>query len=252
MCNECGCGENVAHTEFAHDARLSRERVVQIQEDILAHNSRVALGNRRRWDANSTLCINLVSSPGAGKTTLLESTVTALQQRCPVAVIEGDQQTSRDAERIGACGVPCAQINTGAGCHLDASMVEKVLGQYDLPLSSGILFIENVGNLICPSEFDLGEHQRVVLMSCTEGEDKPLKYPHIFATSTLLILTKIDLLPFLRFDVDACLRHVAEINPCMDVLRLSAYSGVGLANWIDWLQTTRLAFVQRQSVRGSP
>ena len=189
------------------------------------------------WKRAGVFALNLVSSPGSGKTTLLVKTVEALQSRLPVAVIEGDQETSLDAERVRATGVPSIQINTGRGCHLDAHMVGHALE--DLPLKRrSILFIENVGNLVCPAGFDLGEAGKVAILSVTEGDDKPLKYPDAFAASRLMILSKIDLLPHVDFDVGRCIGHARAINPDIAVLQLSAKTGDGMGAWIDWLVTS--------------
>jgi len=219
---------------------MSQERVVEIGLDIMARNDTHAVRNRQRLQAAGVLALNLVSSPGSGKTTLLVETIARLRERHPVAVIEGDQQTSNDAERIRASGAPALQINTGKGCHLDAAMVEDALARLPVP-ERGVLFIENVGNLVCPAGFDLGEAHKVVVLSVTEGEDKPLKYPDMFAAADLMLLNKIDLLPHLRFDVDACLAYARRINPAIRILTLSAYSGEGMAAWIDWIVEQRAA-----------
>ena len=197
-------------------------------------NDRVAAGNRAFFELRGILALNLVSSPGAGKTSLLERTLRDLAGKRPMAVIEGDQETSLDAERIRATGVPTLQINTGRGCHLDAHMVGHALE--DLPLKpDSILFIENVGNLVCPAGFDLGEAHKVAILSVTEGDDKPLKYPDAFAAASMMVLSKIDLLPHLDFDVGSCIEHARSINPDIAVLQVSARSGQGMVGWIDWL-----------------
>jgi hydrogenase nickel incorporation protein HypB len=219
---------------------MTQERVIEIGADIMARNDAHAERNRARLQAAGVLALNLVSSPGSGKTTLLVETIARLQQRTPVAVIEGDQQTSNDAERIRASGAPALQINTGKGCHLDARMVEDALARLPVP-ERGVLFIENVGNLVCPAGFDLGEAHKVVVLSVTEGEDKPLKYPDMFAAADLMLLNKIDLLPHLRFDVDACLAYAKRVNPAIRILMLSASSGEGMDAWIDWIETRRTA-----------
>jgi hydrogenase nickel incorporation protein HypB len=217
---------------------LSQSRIVQIEQDILAKNDGYAQANRARLAAAGTLALNLVSSPGSGKTTLLTATLGHMRGRCTLGVIEGDQQTARDAERVRATGVPAIQINTGKGCHLDAHMVGHAMDA--LPLApGGVLFIENVGNLVCPAGFDLGEAHKVVVLSVTEGEDKPLKYPDMFAAADLMLLNKIDLLPYLEFDVDACIAYARRVNPAIDVLQVSALRGQGIAQWTGWIEQRR-------------
>jgi hydrogenase nickel incorporation protein HypB len=211
--------------------------LVRIEKDILARNDAYAHENRDRLAAAGIFAVNLVSSPGSGKTTLLVKTIEMLKASMPVAVIEGDQQTSLDAERIRATGVPTVQINTGRGCHLDAHMVGHALDDLS-PKPHSILFIENVGNLVCPAGFDLGEAQKIAILSVTEGDDKPLKYPDAFAAASTMVLSKIDLLPHLDFDVERCIAHARAINPDIAVLKVSARSGDGMASWIDWLTTT--------------
>lgn len=226
----------------AHAPGLSQTRMVQIEQDILAKNDAYAAANRARFDAGGILALNVVSSPGSGKTTLLVATIELLKAQAPVAVIEGDQQTSNDAERIRATGVPALQINTGKGCHLDAHMVGHAVETLR-PASGAVLFIENVGNLVCPAAFDLGEAHRVVVLSVTEGEDKPLKYPDMFASADLMLLSKVDLLPHLDFDTEACVAAARRVNPHIKVLEVSARTGAGMAAWIAWLQAARtLAF----------
>lgn len=218
-----------------HGAGASRSRVVAVERDILAKNNTFAAGNRRRLSADRIFSLNLVSSPGSGKTTLLVRTISDLKARYPVAVIEGDQQTSHDAERIRATGVAAIQVNTGKACHLDAHMVAHALD--DLPRQpGGLLFIENVGNLICPAAFDLGEAHKVVVLSVTEGEDKPAKYPDMFAAADLMLLNKSDLLPHLDFDVGACLAHALRINPRLQTLVVSARTGEGMPAFYSWIE----------------
>ena len=221
-----------------HVAGQSQARLIEIEQDILSKNDAIAARNRGRLEAAGVIAINMMSSPGAGKTTLLVETLKALRDECPVAVIEGDQQTSNDAARIRETGVSALQVNTGKGCHLDADMIASALDHMDLP-SGGILFIENVGNLVCPAGFDLGETRRVVLASVTEGEDKPLKYPHMFASADAVILSKLDLLPHLRFDLDALIANARALRPRVDVLRTSATGEPGLASWLRWLNGLR-------------
>jgi hydrogenase nickel incorporation protein HypB len=222
--------------------------MVQIEQDILAKNDAYAAANRDRFDADGILALNLVSSPGSGKTTLLVATIELLKASAPVAVIEGDQQTSNDAERIRATGVPALQINTGKGCHLDAHMVGRALDTLR-PAARAVLFIENVGNLVCPAAFDLGEAHRVVVLSVTEGEDKPLKYPDMFASADLMLLSKVDLLPHIDFDAKACVANARRVNPRIKVIEVSARTGAGMAAWTAWLHAARtLAFPNAEVV----
>jgi len=278
MCTVCGCGEGHAHThdhdhghdhthppghdhgpfhdhdhEHEHEAGalhygkgpagahvpgLSQARMVKIEQDILGYNNRYADQNRAAFAAKGLLALNLVSSPGSGKTTLLCRTATDLKERLPVAVIEGDQQTSFDADRIRATGVPALQVNTGKGCHLDAHMIGHAMESLELA-DEGVLFIENVGNLVCPAGFDLGEAAKVVILSVTEGEDKPLKYPDMFAAARLMILNKVDLLPHLSFDVEHCVAFARKVNPAIELIKLSATSGEGLEDWYSWIDARR-------------
>ena len=250
---------------------LSQERAIKIEADVLGANNAIAAHNRAHFAAHGVTAYNLVSSPGSGKTTLLCATIHALRKRLPdlpVAVIEGDQQTSFDADRIRATGAPAIQVNTGKGCHLDAPMVAQAFGQLDLhatqhhaehhhhhddhPHDHGhthdhshahdhaiqhgpVLFIENVGNLVCPAMWDLGERAKVVILSVTEGEDKPLKYPDMFAAANLMLLNKVDLLPYLRFDVVKCIDYARRVNPAIQVMLVSAQTGQGMDAWLDWV-----------------
>jgi hydrogenase nickel incorporation protein HypB len=209
--------------------------MLRIEEDILGQNQAYAEANRRRFAEHGQFVVNLVSSPGSGKTSLLVKTIEKLAGSLPLAVIEGDQQTRHDAERIRATGAPAIQINTGKGCHLDAHMVGHALDHLALADDS-LLFIENVGNLVCPAAFDLGEAHKVVILSVTEGEDKPLKYPDMFAAADLMLLTKIDLLAHVDFDAAACIAYARRVNPRLEVLQLSARSGLGLEDWLAWLR----------------
>ncbi len=228
-------GAGPAH---AHAPGLSQTRMVEIERGILSKNDSYAADNRALFERRGIFAVNLLSSPGAGKTTLLVATLTALAGRWPVGVIEGDQQTSNDAERIRATGAPAVQINTGKGCHLDAHMVGHAMES--LPtLDDGVLFIENVGNLVCPAAFDLGEAKRVVLLSLTEGEDKPLKYPDIFAGADLVLITKADLVPHLDVDLGAIDRALARVNPRAETLLVSSRDGAGMAGWLGWLEARR-------------
>jgi hydrogenase nickel incorporation protein HypB len=229
----------------AHAPGLSQARMVSIERDIQAKNDAFAARNRERLEARAVLALNLVSSPGSGKTTLLTATVERLKSTVPIAVIEGDQQTTNDAERIRATGVPAIQVNTGKGCHLDAHMVGHAMDGLALEEGS-MLFIENVGNLVCPAAFDLGEAHKVVVLSVTEGEDKPLKYPDMFAAAGVMVLNKIDLLPHVDFDVERCTEYARRINPGIEVLASSARSGDGLESWIAWLTARRRETIERQ------
>ena len=260
MCSTCGCGENEltihAH-DHAHDHAHEHPHVhdhapegrrLTLEQDILAKNAEFATGNRRLFTERGILVLNLVSSPGSGKTTLLARTVQTLRAEFPVAVIGGDQQTANDAERIRAAGAPAVQINTGKGCHLDAHGIGHALERLPLP-EHGLLFIENVGNLVCPADFDLGETCKVVVLSVTEGEDKPLKYPNMFAASGLMLLNKTDLLPHLDFDVARCLDYARRVNPDIRILQLSARTGEGMDAWLDWLRQGQQAALARQISR---
>jgi len=218
-----------------HVPGLSQERIVQIERDILDKNRDFAARNRATLGEHGTFALNLVSSPGSGKTTLLVRTIEALRHRLAMAVIEGDQQTSNDAQRIRATGIAALQINTGKGCHLDAHMVGQALVRVPLA-SGGVIFIENVGNLVCPAAFDLGEAHKVVILSVTEGEDKPLKYPDMFRAAALMILGKIDLLPHVDFDSAACIAAARRVNPAIEVMELSARTGEGMDRWLAWVE----------------
>ena len=225
------------HTH-SHEPAPGEPRLVSVERDILARNDAIAAENRHDLQAAKTLALNLVSSPGSGKTALLVETLKRIGDTYPVAVIEGDQETTADADRIRATGAPAIQINTGKGCHLDADLVRTGMSRLGTP-ANGILFIENVGNLVCPAGFDLGEAHKVVIVSVTEGEDKPLKYSGMFAASALMVVTKTDLLPHLDFDVDRLIDNARRINPTIGVLKLSAKTGEGINRWLHWLETAR-------------
>ena len=282
MCVVCGCSDNSpAHARHvkAHEGEagvvqvnpgngdlhfgagaarvsvpgMSQARAIKLETDILGANNRVAQQNRAHFEVHGVTALNLVSSPGSGKTTLLCATIEALKKHAPdlhVAVIEGDQQTSFDADRIRATGAPAIQVNTGKGCHLDAPMVSEAFAQlhshdhHDHDHSHGhhhhddahsLLFIENVGNLVCPAVWDLGEAAKVAILSVTEGEDKPLKYPDMFAAAQLMILNKTDLLPHVKFDVARCIELARRVNPTIEILQLSATTGEGMDAWLHWL-----------------
>lgn len=227
-----------------HAPGLTQKRMVQIEMGVLDKNNQIAVHNREHLQEQGILALNLVSSPGSGKTTLLTRTLNYLKDKVPCAVIEGDQQTTNDAERIRATGVPAIQVNTGKGCHLDAQMVHDAMHHLGLKDNS-LLFIENVGNLVCPAGFDLGEQHKVAILSVTEGEDKPLKYPHMFAAADLMLINKIDLLPYVNVNIEACVDAARRVNPDIDVIVLSATTGEGMNEWVAWLQD-RLSDVNQQ------
>jgi len=275
MCDTCGCGGLTASPEHSHAHDPAHEhghdhphdrahehgqehshahghshdpgqpagngpRSVRLVSDVLAKNDRIAAHNRGWLEARSILALNLVSSPGAGKTALLERTLRDLAQAWPWSVIEGDQQTDNDARRIAACGVPVRQVNTGTGCHLDAQMVRDAIRSLN-PQPGGVLLVENVGNLVCPALFDLGEAAKVVIASVPEGEDKPVKYPYMFEAAGLVILNKVDLLPHVAFDTARFEHMVRQVNPLARVIPLSATRGDNLAAWYGWLRERRAA-----------
>ena len=280
MCVVCGCANPTAtHPGHAHVAvdtvtgdlhfgagaakvsvpGMSQARAIKLEADVLGANNAIAAANRAHFAAHGVTAYNLVSSPGSGKTTLLCATIEHLKRHAPalpLAVIEGDQQTSNDADRIRATGASAIQVNTGKGCHLDAQMVAEAFGRlhlhghhhhdhdhdghahdhgHDHTHADSVLFIENVGNLVCPAMWDLGEAAKVAILSVTEGEDKPLKYPDMFAAAKLMVLNKIDLLPHLDFDVPKCIAYAQRVNPGIEVLLVSAKTGAGLDAWVEWL-----------------
>ena len=266
MCDTCGCGKpdefKIHDRNHSHDHEHSHDhdhehnhthnhdhqhphdhdhthehpqtRTIDLNLDIMSENNRLAELNRRFFEGRKVLCLNLVSSPGSGKTTILEKSIEALKTGYKMYVIEGDQQTLLDANRIEKAGAPAIQINTGSGCHLDAHMVEEALKKLDIDADS-VLFIENVGNLVCPAMFDLGEHKRVVVISVTEGDDKPLKYPYMFQSSHLCIINKSDLLPYVDFNTDATIKYARTINPDLEFIVLSAKTGEGMDLWYEWI-----------------
>lgn len=242
MCVRCGCTDGAAalHTVAAAEPLIMAPHThsLAVEKDILEENARLAGENRAWFASREVLALNLMSSPGAGKTSLLVRTIDALTPRIATAVVEGDQQTERDAERIRASGAPAVQINTGKGCHLDAHMVKHAVAAL-APQRGSVLFIENVGNLVCPAAFDLGEARKVVILSVTEGEDKPLKYPDMFHAADLMIINKVDLLPHVDFDVGRCVGYAMAVNPGIEVLFLSATRGDGMASWIAWIDAHR-------------
>lgn len=249
-----------SHQEDSHQASFSNKisqihaqmhnRKINLEEDILKKNNLIAAQNRNWFQARNILALNLVSSPGAGKTTLLTRTIKDLQSEIPLSVIEGDQETVNDAQKIRQTGCRVVQINTGTGCHLEANMIQKGCQEIDPP-SNSLVMIENVGNLVCPALFDLGENAKVVILSVTEGDDKPIKYPHMFRASKIMILTKIDLLPYVQFDVDRCLEYARQVNPKLKIFPVSAVTGDGLNNWYKWLTYSRKSLSSKQASRSA-
>jgi hydrogenase nickel incorporation protein HypB len=217
---------------------MSQSRMIQLEHDILSKNNAYAAENRTFFADHGILALNLVSSPGSGKTSLLVKTIEMLGERLKSYVVEGDQQTSADAERIRETGAPAIQINTGKGCHLDGHMVGHAV-EHLAPADGAVVFIENVGNLVCPAAFDLGEAHKVAILSVTEGEDKPIKYPDMFAASDLVLVNKTDLLPYLDFDVDEAIANARKVNPAIKVLKVSARTGEGMDAWIAWIMAAR-------------
>ena len=222
-----------------HPHEQSASRTLEIAQDILAKNNHLAEHNRGWLEGREIVAFNLMSSPGAGKTSLLERTIRELGAEIPICVVEGDQETTLDAERIGATGCRAVQINTGSGCHLDAAMLGDALKRLKPP-SGSVLMIENVGNLVCPALFDLGESAKVVIASVTEGEDKPLKYPHMFRSADLMLLNKIDLLPYVPFNVDRCIGYARQVNPALKVIQLSVLKGDGMDAWYSFLRERKV------------
>jgi len=213
-------------------------RRVELAKKVLSENARLAAELRERFHQNGVLCLNLVSSPGSGKTSLLEQTLARLPQKSRVAVLTGDLQTENDAIRLSHFGFPVKQITTGGTCHLDAGMIDHHLADWDLA-DLDVLFIENVGNLVCPSSYDLGEEAKIVLLSVTEGEDKPLKYPSIFFKSEVAIITKMDLLPYVPFDMEKLIENANTVHPGIQILKVSCATGEGLNAWLDWIEMRR-------------
>jgi hydrogenase nickel incorporation protein HypB len=222
------------HGHYHDNSHHSRASTVLLERNVLAKNAALAARNRAWFAGREILALNLVSGPGAGKTTLLEYTVRDSRHKQPFFVIEGDQATTTDSLRIKAAGAPVVQINTGSGCHLDADMVAHGLAELK-PAFGSILMIENVGNLVCPAMFDLGERAKVAILSVTEGDDKPIKYPHMFQAASLLLINKIDLLPYVDFDLDRCQAYARQVNPAIEIMTLSAKTGEGLATWLGWI-----------------
>jgi len=259
MCGTCGCGqadgpviikpgeENSHHHHHDHehhhdhdhgDHHHTHDKQILVEQDILQKNNLLAERNRGFFDAKEIIAINLVSSPGSGKTSLLEKTISRLNNDKQLFIIEGDQQTMNDANRIQKAGAPVVQVNTGSGCHLDAEMIHSAVKKLE-PADRSVLFIENVGNLVCPSMFDLGESKRVVIISVTEGDDKPLKYPNMFETSDLCIINKTDLLPYVDFDVAKARDYALQVNHYLEFIELSAKTEDGFDLWLDWIKKLR-------------
>jgi hydrogenase nickel incorporation protein HypB len=268
MCTSCGCGSDAAtitnmqtgrrhdlgahehvrpdgsrfshsHHDHAHHGDQGHHHgggeVIELNARILAKNDQAAARNRAWFQGRNIVALNLMSAPGAGKTTLLERSIAALKRERTLYVLEGDQATNHDAERVKAAGALAAQINTGQGCHLDAEMVARGMSELN-PEARALLFIENVGNLVCPALFDLGETRRVAILSVTEGDDKPLKYPHMFRAADLLLLNKIDLLPYVDFDMDRAIGYARQVNPGIMAMAVSARTGEGMAQWLSWVE----------------
>ena len=240
------------HEHHHHgDGRGESDTVVALEARILAKNDAAAAKNRAWFAERQILALNLVSSPGAGKTTLLERTIKDMKDELPLFVLEGDQATANDGLRIRAAGAPAVQVNTGTGCHLEADMVARGLDELN-PTQGSVVMIENVGNLVCPAMFDLGEYAKVAILSVTEGDDKPLKYPHMFRAADLVLINKIDLLPHVDFDVAAAVRHALDVNPRVNALTVSARTGEGLRDWYAWPTTRCLAVGQRIGAHAVP
>lgn len=260
MCTTCGCNQpdeavSVMTIEEGHEhlhahmhnhgghhhshrhqhGQSQGKTVIELEQDILQKNNLLAERNRGYFEAKNILALNLVSSPGSGKTALLERTIGDMGSKMPIFVIEGDQQTMNDADRIAATGAPVVQINTGKGCHLDSDMINKALHKLN-PAEGAVVMIENVGNLVCPAMFDLGETARVVIMSVTEGDDKPIKYPDMFHSAHLCLINKIDLLPYVQFDVEKARNYALQVNHHISFIEVSATSGEGMDKWYHWLE----------------
>lgn len=235
MCDACGCGHELTHGET---------RTINVNRSLLNANEEAAESNRKHFDEDGTLAVNIISSPGSGKTTLLEKTIEALKEEINIGVLEGDIETDLDAERIRKKGVPAVQLTTGGACHLDSVLVHKgfhALEHYLNGKKPDILFIENVGNLVCPSFFDLGEHVRVVLISVPEGHDKPLKYPKAIKTSHILIISKSDLAQYFDFDMEKIKKDALSLNPSLKIIVTSAKTGEGLDEWIEFLKRKKVS-----------
>ncbi len=244
MCGTCGCSDhNHTHDhdhshehnhDHSHNHRIDESTIIAVEQDILQRNNLLAERNRGYFEAKNIFCLNLMSSPGSGKTTLLEETVRRIKDKKAVYVIEGDQQTSNDADRIASLNVPAFQVNTGTGCHLEADMINHALKHLN-PKDDAIVFIENVGNLVCPAMFDLGEAKKVVIVSPTEGDDKPLKYPYMFQEANICIINKVDLVPYLTTDTEKLKENALKVNHHLEFFEVSAIKGTGMDEWCGWL-----------------
>ena len=239
MCVTCGCGSDMSHEEM-HKHGIAHHHhdevsTLEVEQDILAENNKIAMYNRGFWKAKKSWAMNLVSSPGSGKTTLLEATIQRLKGKYEMAVIEGDQQTSNDADRINRLGIQAVQINTQNGCHLDARMVRSAIETLDIS-DYTLLFIENVGNLVCPAMFDLGENARAVVISVTEGDDKPLKYPYMFESASICVINKVDLLPYVDCDLKRLKENAWKVNHHLSFFEVSATKGTGMDEWCTFLE----------------
>lgn len=261
MCTTCGCSQPAEavtitkvgeenHHSHPHNHRNGHGQdavTIELEQDILSKNNLLAQRNRGYFEAKGILALNLVSSPGSGKTTLLERTIADLKSEFPISVIEGDQQTMNDADRIAKTGAPVIQINTGKGCHLDSDMIHQAVRKLK-PSEESVLMIENVGNLVCPAMFDLGEAGRVVIISVTEGDDKPIKYPDMFHGSKVCIINKIDLLPYVNFAVEKAKNYAAQVNPNLKFIELSATTGEGVELWYEWIRKSLKHFVKYEHI----
>lgn len=232
MCGTCGCEDH--SDDHKHDHRIDESTIIAVEKDILQRNNLLAERNRGYFEAKNIFCLNLMSSPGSGKTSLLEETIRRLKDKVAVYVIEGDQQTSNDADRIAALQIPAFQVNTGTGCHLEAEMINHALKHLN-PQEDAIVFIENVGNLVCPAMFDLGEAMKVVIVSPTEGDDKPLKYPYMFQEAHICIINKVDLAPYLDTDIAKLRENALKVNHHLRFFEVSATKGIGMDEWCGWL-----------------
>lgn len=259
MCKDCGCPENGAitingtllktpndgslHVHENEVAAFGRTKEITIKKNILSKNNSLAASNRRHFQSHAVFCTNWISAPGSGKTMLLERFIGDHPNPSSITVIEGDQQTDNDAKRIRTAGAKAMQINTGAACHLNAEMIQQALKQLELE-NNTLLFIENVGNMVCPTAFDLGEAFKVAIISCTEGDDKPIKYPDIILSAKVLLINKVDLLPHVIFDLDRCIQFAQNINPAIQIFPVSATSGAGLPLFYQWLQEQQITYCE--------
>ena len=253
MCGTCGCGEHHHHHDHTHEHSHGHEHhhhpdegiVINLEQDILQRNNLLAERNRGYFEAKNLFCLNLMSSPGSGKTTLLEETIRRLKAKRPIYVIEGDQQTSNDADRIAALEIPVFQVNTGTGCHLEADMVNHAVKHLN-PKEGAILFIENVGNLVCPAEFDTGAVKNAMILSVPEGHDKPLKYPLMFSICDVVLINKIDVMPYFDFDLEQCKKNILMRNPNAKIIPICAKTGEGMEEWADWLKKETVAWREEE------